>query len=291
MYKREVSRGADLLIYALLLVIGLICILPLWHVLNISLSSPSRVLGSRLLLLPEGFSLEAYAFIFRGPALLRSFQVTTFITVVGTLLNLLFTTTAAYVLSRRDLPGQRAILVFVVIALVFNAGIVPGYMLIRQLGLIDSLWSMILPGTVNAFYLLLMRNFFWSIPESLLESARLDGASETRILLSIMLPLSIPALATIGLFYAVGHWNEFFRGVFYINDPAKWPLQVLLRSVVVQADMNELGVSNQLLYGRKVNALTIRAATVMAATLPIALVYPFLQRYFVRGVVLGAEKG
>jgi putative aldouronate transport system permease protein len=137
-----------------------------------------------------------------------------------------------------------------------------------------------------------MRNFIQQLPASVIESARIDGASEFRILLQIVVPLSLPALATIGLFYAVGHWNEFFRGIFYIIDSEKWPLQVLLRSIVIEADLNELGMNNQDLYGQlPVSQLTIRAATVIATIIPIALVYPFLQRYFVKGVVLGAEKG
>jgi putative aldouronate transport system permease protein len=165
-------------------------------------------------------------------------------------------------------------------------------MLVRSLGLINSVWAMIIPGAVSAFNLILMRNFIQQLPDSILESARLDGASEFRILVQIVVPLSLPALATIGLFYAVAHWNEFFRGIFYIVDSSKWPLQVLLRSIVIEADLNELGMTNQDLYGRlQVNQLTIRAATVMATVIPIALVYPFLQRYFVKGVVLGAEKG
>jgi len=223
---------------------------------------------------------------------MRSYGVTIFITVVGTALNLFLTITAAYALSRRDLPGRGLVLVFIVITMVFDAGIIPGYMLIRNLGLLDSVWAMILPGAVSAFNLILMRNFFEELPTSIIESARLDGASEFRILTNIVIPLSGPGIATIGLFYTVGHWNEFFRGIFYITDPTKWPLQVLLRSVVVMADLNQLGSSNRDMYGAlTINQLTIRAATVMAAIIPIAVLYPFLQRYFVKGIVLGAEKG
>ncbi|MHB8644199.1 MAG: carbohydrate ABC transporter permease [Thermomicrobiales bacterium] len=290
--KHERSRLADSIIHATLILFGLLCLLPLLHVLNVSLSSPRQLQAQSLLLWPHGFTLDSYRFIFQGKALPRAFGVTLFITVVGTALNLLLTTTAAYVLSRRELPGAGAIMVFIVIAMVFNAGIVPGYITVRNLHLIDSLWSMILPGMVNAFYLILMRNFFWNVPESLVEAARLDGASELTIFARIMLPLSLPALATLGLFYAVVHWNEFFRGIFYINDPAKWPLQVLLRGIVVQADLNELGGSTSARLGTgTVNQITIQAASIIAAMAPIALVYPFIQKYFVKGIQLGAEKG
>lgn len=150
---------------------------------------------------------------------------------------------------------------------------------------------MIFPGTVSAFNLILMRNFIQQLPPAFIEAARIDGASELRILSQIVAPLSLPALATIGLFYAVAHWNEFFRGIFYIVDSQKWPLQVLLRSIVIEADLNQLGMTNQDLYGRlPVSQITIRAATVIATIVPIAMVYPFLQKYFVKGVVLGGEK-
>ena len=291
--RNEHNRFADLIIYLILLFLGLVSLLPILHVLNISVSNPNIVARqSGFMLWPDGFTLSAYRFIFAEDALVRSFGVTIFITVVGTVLNLFFTTTAAYVLSHDDLPGVDALTIFVIIPLVFSAGIVPGYMLIRDLGLINSVWAMIWPAAINPFYLILMRNFFQGLPKSLIESARMDGAGEFTILWRIMLPLSLPAMATFGLFYAVAHWNEFFRGIFYITDSAKWPLQVLLRSVVVQADLNQLGVTNRDLYGNSgINQLTVQAATIMATMLPIALLYPFLQRYFVKGVVLGAEKG
>ncbi|WP_240762645.1 carbohydrate ABC transporter permease [Paenibacillus thalictri] len=282
----------DLLIYVLLICLALLTLLPILHVFSVSLSSSQTVLASKLMLYPKEPTLESYKFIFRNDVLLRSLGITVFITVVGTFLNLLFTTTAAYVLSRRDLPGAAFFLMMIVVTMLFSAGIIPGYMLIRSLGLINSVWAMILPGLISAFNLILMRNFFWSVPEGLIESARIDGAGEVRTLVQIMLPLSLPALATIGLFYAVGHWNEFFRGIFYMTDSKKWPLQVLMRSIIAQADMNELGLSNQQVYqGGKLNVLTIQSATIIAATMPILAVYPFLQKYFVRGILIGAVKG
>lgn len=283
---------ADALIYLFLTLLTIVSVVPIIHVLSVSLSNPNEAAQMGLMLWPKGFTLDSYLFVFKGPALLRSYGVTIFITVVGTALNLFLTVTSAYVISRPDLPGRGALTVFVVITMLFSAGIIPGYMLIRNLGLLDSVWAMILPGAVSAFNVILMRNFFQELPESIVESARIDGASELRILAQVVVPLSGPAIATVGLFYAVAHWNELFRGIFYITDSTKWPLQVLLRSVVVMADLNELGMSNRDLYGQlTVNQLTIRAATVMAAVVPIAALYPFLQRYFVKGIVLGAEKG
>jgi putative aldouronate transport system permease protein len=281
----------DTLIYAVLALMTAISIFPILHVLSVSLSNNHEVTRAGLMLWPRGFTLASYEFIFKGPALLRSFGVTVFITVVGTALNMLLTTSAAYALAREDLPGRSIITLFIVITMVFSAGIIPGYMLVRSLGLINSVWAMIFPGAVSAFNLILMRNFIQQLPASFIEAARIDGASEWRILTQIVVPLSLPALATIGLFYAVAHWNEFFRGIFYIVDSTKWPLQVLLRSIVIEADLNQLGLTNQDLYGRlSVSQITIRAATVIATIIPIAMVYPFLQKYFVTGVVLGGEK-
>lgn len=287
-------RGAlaDIAIYAVLTAAGIVTLLPVLHVFSVSFSSPEQVLGSRLMIWPKGWNGASYRFLLQNEALLRSFGITVFITVVGTALNLLFTSTAAYVLSRRELPGVAGFTVFVVVTMVFSAGIIPGYIVVRSLGLIDSVWAMIFPGMISAFNLLLMRNFFWSVPDHLIESAKMDGAGELRILFRLMIPLSLPAMATIGLFYAVGHWNEFFRGIFYLNDSRKWPLQVLLRGIIIQADLNEIGVNNQNLYGGvRYNLLTIQSAAIMAATLPIVLVYPFLQKYFVKGMLLGSVKG
>ena len=285
------DRIWDLLIYTELTFMTAISIFPILHVLSVSLSNNHEVTRAGLMLWPRDFTLASYAFIFKGPALIRSFGVTVFITVVGTALNMCLTTSAAYALAREDLPGRGILTLFIVITMVFSAGIIPGYMLVRSLGLINSVWAMIFPGAVSAFNLILMRNFIQQLPTSFIEAARIDGASEWRILTQIVVPLSLPALATIGLFYAVAHWNEFFRGIFYIVDSTKWPLQVLLRSIVIEADLNQLGLTNQDLYGRlPVSQITIRAATVIATIIPIAMVYPFLQKYFVTGVVLGGEK-
>lgn len=290
--KDERSRVADFFIYLALILFGLVSVTPILHVLSVSMSSPNAVAASGLMLYPKEFTLDSYHFVFRGGSIQRAFMVTTFITVVGTAISLFCTTTAAYALSREDLPGANALMIFVIIPMVFSAGIIPGYMLIQDLGLINSVWSMILPAAVNSFYLILMRNFFENIPKSLVESARLDGASEFTILLRIMLPLALPAMMTIGLFYAIAYWNEFFRGIFYITDPQNWPLQVLVRNVVVQADLNELGLTNRDLYGSQtINQLTVRAATIVVTMAPFAILYPFLQRFFIKGIVLGAEKG
>lgn len=290
--KNERSRLGGIFIYLVLIAFALAALIPILHVVSVSFSSPNAVARSGLMLIPQEFTTAAFEFVLRGGAVQRSFGVTTFITVVGTLLSLLFTTMAAYALSREELPGRNFLMIFIVIPMVFSAGIIPGYMLIRDLKLINSVWAMILPALINSFNLILMKNFFENIPSSLVEAARLDGASELTILIRIMLPLALPALMTIGLFYAIAYWNEFFRGIFYITDSRNWPLQVLVRNVVVQADLNELGISNRDLYGAGgINSLTVRAATIVITMAPFVVLYPILQRFFLRGIVLGAEKG
>jgi putative aldouronate transport system permease protein len=289
---RHNARWSDILIHSVLIGFALLSLIPILHIVSVSLSSPASVARGELMLFPQNFTLASYRFILKEDALLRAFNVTLFITITGTALSLFATTTAAYALSREELPGANLLMIFVIIPMVFAAGIIPGYMLIRQLGLINSVWAMILPATINPFYLILMRNFFQSQPKSLVESARLDGAGELRILWDIILPLALPAIMSIGLFYAILYWNEFFRGIFYITDSSKWPLQVLVRSVVVQANLNELGMTNRDLYtASSINETTIRAATIVITMAPFALLYPFIQRFFISGIVLGAEKG
>jgi putative aldouronate transport system permease protein len=283
----------DVIIYTILLVLGLLTFLPIWMVVVRSFS-PSHIINQfPLLLWPIEWTLDAYNYILQTATLWNSFGVTVFITVMGTALNLIFTILAAYGLSKRELPGNGLLMGLIVFAMLFSAGIVPTFMVVRQFGLIDSVWSLIIPQLVSPFNLILMRNYFWSVPPELEESARIDGASEIRILWSIVLPLSMPAIATIGLFYAVGHWNEFFSALFYINDNSKWPLQLLLRSIIIENNFQGMGAGGAMgaVTQKQYNPENIKAATIVFATVPILMVYPFLQKYFVQGVKLGAVKG
>lgn len=281
----------DTLIFVVLAVLGLITFLPLYMVLVRSFS-PSHVINTTpLLLWPREWTLEAYNYILQTPVLQQSFNNTVFITVVGTALNLLFTVTGAYALSKRDLPGNSFLMGFIVFAMLFSAGIVPTFIVVRSLGLYDSLWSLIIPQLVNPFNLILMRNFFWSVPHELEDAAKIDGASDWQVLIQIVLPLSKAALATIGLFYAVGHWNEFFGALFYISDNSKLPLQILLRSIIIENNFQNMGSMGQ--FGAVAQIMSpenIKAATVLYAIVPILIVYPLLQRYFVAGIKLGAVK-
>ncbi|MCL5995478.1 MAG: carbohydrate ABC transporter permease [Chloroflexi bacterium] len=283
----------EVIIYTVLFFAGVVTILPIWLIVVRSFSPTNIIARYPFLLWPIDPTLDAYTYIFGTPTLLVSFGITVFITVVGTALNLMMTILAAYGLSKREIPFNGLLMGFIVFAMLFSAGIVPTFMVVRQLGLFDQIWALIIPQLVNPFNLILMRNYFWSVPPELEESAKIDGASDLRILFNIVLPLSMPAIATIGLFYAVGHWNEFFGALFYINDNSKWPLQLLLRSIIIENNFQNMGSAGGWgeVHIRMINPENIKAATIVFATVPILMVYPFLQHYFVQGVKLGAIKG
>lgn len=281
-------------IHSILIILGLITLLPMMNVLAISLSKAHAIFQNPMMIVPQSFTLEAYKYIFDTPVLVTSFGITVFVTVVGTFLNLVFTISSAYGLSKTDIPGHRYLMWIVIIPMLLGAGLIPTYLLLKALGLINSIWVLIIPGLVAPFNLILMRNFFWSIPESLEESARIDGASDLQVLWRIVIPLSKPVIATIGLFYGVAHWNDFFTGLFFINDNTKWPLQVVLRSIII--DMNMMGMGSATSQTQDVSKLVvtpenIKAATIIFAMIPILAVYPFLQKYFVKGILLGSVKG
>lgn len=267
--------------------IVVVMLYPFLYVIMFSFAD-GRSVGSGQLW-PTSFSTSAYESIFAGGVVTRSLLVTAGITVVGTVLSLVFTSMLAYGLTRtRQVPFSKAAMVMVLCTMFFGAGIIPNYLLIKQLGLLDSYWALILPGLISAFNMIVMRNFFMELPQELFESARIDGASEFRIFASIVLPLSKAVLAVIALFYAVGYWNSFFNALLYINDTTKWPIQLVLNQYVVQSNaMTDLQAPDR----PAPPAQTVQMAIVVVATLPILVVYPFAQRFFTKGVLTGAIKG
>lgn len=248
------------------------------------------MVGGGLILFPAHPTLEAYRAIFKGGIVTHALVVSVLLTAGGTAVNMVLTTTMAYGLSRPGVPGSRFVLALVLFTLLFSAGIIPNYILVKQLGLINSFGSLVLPGAINAFNLVILRQFFMSLPAELLESARLDGASDLWILLRIVLPLSKPVLAVVALFYGVAHWNDFFAATLYLNDAHKWPIQLVLRQYVLQGSALANAVSLDPTIPPP-PAQTIQMAVVVIAMVPILIVYPFLQRYFTRGVLTGAIKG
>jgi putative aldouronate transport system permease protein len=291
--SRDLLRNplyADAVIWCILLITAIASILPVLVVLVRSVS-PTHVINQYpVLLWPKEWTLEGYRYLFKTSTLLRSFGVSVFVTCVGTFLNLAVTLPAAYGLSKTRIPGNKLLMGIMVFTMLFSAGLIPKYILVTKLGLIDSLWSLILPLLASPFNIILMRNYVWNVPGELEDSAHIDGAGDFTVLFKLIIPLSKPAIATVGLFYAVGHWNDFFHALFYINDNTKWPMQLLLRSIVINNNFQNMGTVNEAQLSF-VNPENIKAATIVFATVPILCVYPFVQKYFVKGIMIGAVKG
>lgn len=282
------SRIFNLINYTLLLIIALICLVPFINVISSSFATTQEVVEKKFILFPTTFSLDAYRYIFSTPTIFKSLAVSIGVTGVGTLVSMALTALMAYGLSRKYLNGRGVINFIVVFSMLFSGGMIPTFIVVKSLGLIDTYWSLILPVAINAFNLIIMRNFFQAIPESLEESAKVDGANDLLIFFKIILPLSLPSIATISLFYSVSYWNTYVNAILYINDSAKWPLQVLLRQIVIvssgmQADNASVDIVPP--------AQTIKMAVIVVATIPMLIVYPFIQKYFVKGAYIGSVKG
>jgi putative aldouronate transport system permease protein len=275
-----------------LLAIVVLMAFPFLYMLAVSLASAKDVLGGGLILLPSHPTTVAYESILRGGIVARALLVSAGVTVTGTLIAMALTTTMAYALTRtREVPGSRFALLLVLGTLLFSAGIIPNYLLVKSLHLLNTYWALILPGAVSGFNLVVVRQFFMAIPQDLIDSARMDGANDLQILWRVVLPLSKAVLAVIALFYAVGIWNDFFNALIYLNDSSMWPVQLVLRQYVLQGTPLGDIQTNPLLGGQPPPPQSFQMAIVVLGTLPILVVYPFLQRYFTRGVLTGAVKG
>ncbi|MBP3963093.1 carbohydrate ABC transporter permease [Paenibacillus lignilyticus] len=286
MVKSTNDRIADTVVFLILLACGLAAVFPLLYVLSVSLTPFSEVLrNGGFILVPRSITFDAYRKLIMESNIPRAFGVTVLITVIGTILNMIITSLMAYPLSRKQLPGRNLFLMMVVFTLLFSGGIIPTYLVVKSIGLLDSIWAMILPNLVWSFNVLIMKSFYESLPEELFESARMDGAKEFRILLQIVVPLSVPVTLTIGLFYMVGHWNEFFQAIMYVTDRNLFPLQVVVREILIQTQQPLENADNM------TPSETLQMASVILASLPIIMVYPFMQKHFTKGMLLGSVKG
>lgn len=272
----------------IMLILAGIMVFPFIYILAVSFSSYSDVADGKLIVFPAHPTLDAYLWLLQGGEVLQGLEISIFLAVVGTAFNMVMTATMAYALSRKGVPGNRVVLWLVLLALLITPGIITKYLVVRQFGLIDSLWSLIIPGAIVPFNLVVLRQFFLSIPEELIDSARLDGANDLQILWRIVLPLSKAALAAIALFYAVAHWNDFFDPTIYLNNSQLFPVSVILRLFVLQGGQP---ISEALPGQTPPPDITIQMAVVVLTILPILLVYPFLQKYFSKGVLTGSIKG
>ncbi|MGO4272359.1 carbohydrate ABC transporter permease [Paenibacillus sp. TAF58] len=280
------DRIVNTIVVVILGLTALAAIVPLMYVIAVSITPFSEVLkNGGFILIPKSITFSAYHKLFTETNIPKAFWVTIFITVVGTIVNLILTLLMAYPLSRRNLPGISFFLLMVVFTMLFSGGLIPTYLVVKSLGLLDSVWSMILPNAIWAFNILIMKSFFENLPEELFESARMDGAKEFRILWQIVLPLSVPSMLTIGLFYMVGHWNEFFQAIMYVTDRNLFPLQVVIREILMLTQQPLENAENML------PTETMQMASVVAASLPIIIVYPFIQKHFTKGMLMGSIKG
>lgn len=285
------ERTFDVFNIIILAVLSLLFLIPFLAVFSTSfISAEESMRRGAFVLIPEKIDFAAYDMLLnRGMIIYNAYKVTLFRITVGTLLNLLFTATLAYGLSRRTLPGRNGFVMIIFITMIFHGGLIPTYMLIDKIGLKDTLWVLVIPGLISAWNLFIMRNFFLALPEELEESAIIDGATPPVILWKIIIPLSMPAIATIGLFYTVHHWNDWFGASIYINSQSLLPIQVIMRNILLTGLLQD---ETQVEYIRDPPpAASLKSAVVMISTLPILFVYPFIQKYFVKGMMVGSIKG
>jgi putative aldouronate transport system permease protein len=275
--------------YSFFVLAGLTTLIPFVNLIAKSLSSEAAVISGRVSLLPIGFQMGTYGYVLKDVMFLNSLKTSIILTIVGTALGLLMTTLTAYPLSKIRLRGRKWFLLIFLFTMLFSGGLIPTYLLMQNLDLVNKLPVLFLPGMVNIFYMLIIKSYFEALPDSLEESAKLDGAGNIRILVSIIIPLSLPVLATIALFFAVQYWNDYFAAMIYITDPDLKPLQLFLKEMLVSSS-NEF-LKDNVDAALNTSAQSIQAATILLATIPILIIYPFLQKYFVKGVLIGSVKG
>ena len=294
-YMRKTEIAFEWINIAFLLFSALLCLFPVLNVLALSLSSSTAATAGYVKLWPVDFTLKSYEYALGKPEFIASFVVSIQRVLLGAVVNMTCTVLAAYPLSQnnRDFPMRTAYAWFFFFTMIFSGGLIPWYLTIKQLGLIDTLWSVILPGALPIFHMIILLNFFRQLPHEISESAFVDGAGHWTVLLRIYLPLSTPALATLILFTCVGHWNSWFDGMILMNTPKKYPLQTYLRTVVVNRDIQSLShaTKEELEMFRLISDRTTKASQIFIAALPILAIYPFLQKYFVKGIVMGSVKG
>ena len=282
--------AVDIFVVILLTFWMFLIIIPFVNAISISFATQKEYVDNPLMLFPSQPTLQNYEMLFNDYRIWTGFRTSFLLVLVGVPLNMLLTTVLAYGTSRGDYPGKRIIIGGILFTMLFNGGIIPLYLQMKELGLTNTIWSVVLAGTVNVFYFVIMRNYFQSLPESLIESARLDGAGEGRILFHIILPLSKPIIATLTLFYLVDRWNEWYNALIFIRDTEMQPLQLVLRSIVMESSIVNNVTSAAAMEQMKNFDMGVKMAAVIVTILPVMCVYPFLQKHFAQGVMVGAVK-
>lgn len=284
------------LIYASLIILGILMFYPFWNSLVISFNEGRDTALGGVTIWPRAFTLENYNVVFKDTRLLNSFWISVMRTVIGTILSVFVTSLLAYGMSKRDLQLRNYYMIFFIVTMFFSGGLIPTFLLVRNLGLMNTFWVMIIPGLISVYHMIIFRTFFSALPDGLEESAKIDGCSNYGIFFRIVVPISGPIIATIGLFTAVGHWNDWFTGAIYISKDELLPIQTLLRQIMNSNIMTEMSSGNAIAMehinrNRSITTKSLLMATMMVATIPIILTYPFLQKYFVKGVLIGSIKG
>lgn len=293
MSRSKSDRVLDFSIYCILAIVLVVVIYPLYFVIIASISDPTYVNSGQMTLWPKGLNFNGYVRIFQDHSILTGYRNSIIYTVVGTAISLLFTLPAAYALSRKDLDGKNIIMYLVTFTMFFSGGLVPTFLLIKQLGMYNTIWSLVLPGAVGPYNLIIARSFFQNtIPDELREAAEIDGCSNLTFFVRMVVPLSAAIISIMVLFYGVGYWNAFFNALIYIKDKDMYPLQLVLRNILIvnQVSMDMMGDVDQAAKQQEIAGL-IRYGVIIIAALPLLVLYPFLQRYFVKGVMIGAVKG
>lgn len=290
MSERASNRMIDSINIILVLATMLLCLIPFIHIIAISLSSNRPIMSGEVTFLPIELTFDAYAKVFADMSMIRSLGFTIFMTVLTTVLCMIMTIAVAYPLSKKELKGRKLVMLIIVVTMFFTGGMIPEYILIRDFHLLDKIWALVLPGLISPFYMIILISFFNNIPKSLEEAAEIDGSTHLGTLIRIILPLSLPVMATLSLFYAVGRWNGFQDALMYITSPELYPLQLKLYQIIQQNQVSDL-MQMEGPVAATVLPESLKAASVIFSTIPILIVYPWLQRYFISGVMVGAVKG
>ena len=297
-YNKRLSadKAFDITNLIIMILLFLLFAWPLWFVVIASFSNPSEVWRGNVIILPKGFSLDSYKEILKYKEIWIGYRNTIFYTVLGTVINLFMTICMAYPLSRKKFMPKNILMVICMITMYFSGGLIPSYLVVKGLHMVDSIWAMMIPGCLSVYNMIIMRRYFVnSIPDSLEEAAILDGSNPIQYLLKVVLPLSKPVIAVIALYYMVGHWNDFFNALIYINDKDLLPLQTFLRNILVTNTVGNVSQTQNLnpeaLQKKIYLAQTIKYSAIIVSTLPVLCIYPFVQKYFVKGVMIGAIKG
>ncbi len=274
--------------YICLTVLGMITLYPILNVVSISLSDYAAYVRNPLMIIPIDLDLSAYRQILTSPLLLSSYRNTIFVTLFGTVLNVMVTVLTAYPLAKSKIRGDRWVMFFIILTMLFSGGMIPTFLVVKGLHLYNTLWAVMIPTLISTYNFIIVKTFIESIPDALEESAKIDGAGHLYILFKIVIPLSLPLMATISLFYGVANWNRFFEAMLYLNDRSNWTLTILLREIITEN--SDLFASTDPMATEKLYPKTMQSATIVVAILPILFSYPFLQKYFIKGIMLGAVK-